>query len=198
MGYKNREVEIKLLVASRFNVNTVNAAVAKALENYPRCRENIVGFAADTYWKAPEDSNADFVRLRILDEPDSKGNTSQITLKSSDRGNNVNRVEVDLGISDTAQGNTLLTMMLGDPQGQVTKRYTVYFLEDEHTTVSVYKVVRDKRIFVEVEGKSMKSVKQITRDLLEVGLEFDGRCKGSLYNMFVEKKPTDLTADLFT
>jgi adenylate cyclase class IV len=151
-------------------------------------KATVVGCASDTYWDVPEESQADFLRLRILDEPDEGGNPAQITLKASDKGGNVNRVEVDLGVSDHVQANKLLTYLLGDPLGQVTKRYTVYFLEDVHTTISVYKVMKDKRIFVEVEATTLKRVKEMTKTLVEKGGLKVERIPQSLFDMFVQKK----------
>jgi len=199
VGYRNREIELKLLVEGFDKMQPVEKAIAPLMDEINRAKQphrpTIYGCAADTYWESPEESSADFVRLRVLDEPDIHGNMAQITLKSSDKGNNVNRIEVDLGVSDHSQANKLLTVMLGDPLGQVTKRYTVFFLEDEHTTVSVYRIMRDKRVFVEVEGTSLRRVKEITKHLQEKGgLRFK-RIPQSLFDMFVLKTkmtPEDL------
>lgn len=192
MGYKDREIEWKLLTDGFVSIAPVEKIITQLLldvNNGDRgCRPTIIGCASDTYWSAPEESPADFVRLRVLDDTDEHGNPAQITLKASDRGGNVNRVEVDLGVSDHSQANKLLTMMLGDPLGQVTKRYTVFFLEDVHTTISIYKIVRDKRVFVEVEARTLKRVKEITRILVERGGLCFTRIPQSLYDMFVLKK----------
>lgn len=191
MGYRNREVELKLLVDGHSTMASVERAIRPLLSELTdqQARPVVVGCAADTYWAAPDESPADFIRLRILDEEDARGNPAQITLKSSDKGSNINRIEVDLGVSDHSQANKLLTLMLGDPLGQVTKRYTVFFLEDIHTTVSVYKVMKDKRIFVEVEATTLKRVKEITKILMDQGgLKFT-RIPQSLFEMFVVKTP---------
>lgn len=170
---------------------SVDKVVAGVFGNVQQCRPVIRGCAADIYWAPPEDSTADFVRLRRLDEPNERGLDSQITLKSSDKGGNVNRVEIDLGVDSHRQANLLLSMMLGDPLGQVTKRYTVYFLENQHTTISVYRVLKDKRIFVEVEATSLDRVKELAASLVEAGLSFK-RVQQSLFDMFVAKKPMTL------
>lgn len=190
MGYKNREIEWKLLTEGATSMPPVDRTVHEILKkNGSFCKPIIEGCAADTYFQPHEDMRADFVRVRELDEPDEHGCMAQITLKHSDKNGNVNRVEIDLGVSSAEQAVKLLTYMLGDPLGRVTKRYTVYFLENIHTTVSVYKVFRDKRVFVEVEALSLKRVTEITTLLRrEGGLKFD-RVTTSLFDMFVAKKP---------
>lgn len=189
MGYKNREIEWKLLTEGATTMAPVDRVVHSVLKSHiPFCKPIIKGCAADTYFCPPEEARADFVRVRELDEPDEHGCRAQITLKYSDKDGNVNRVEIDLGVSDPEQAIRLLTYMLGDPLGRVTKHYTVYFLENVHTTVSVYKVMKDKRVFVEVEATSAKRVAEVT-DWLRVdgGLKFE-RVKTSLFDMFVAKK----------
>jgi len=194
MGYKNREIEWKLLCEDFTNMSHVDKIVKETLSKLEigLCRPILEGCATDVYWPAPEESRADFVRLRTLDEADENGCTAQITLKKSDRGDNVNRVEVDLAVGEPAQGNKLLTVMLGDPLGQVTKRYTVYFLENVHTTISVYKVLRDRRVFVEVEGTTLKRVKELTKLLMDNGgLKFK-RSPRSLFDIFVRRAEPEL------
>lgn len=185
MGYKDREIEVKLLTKSARSMKRVNVFVHNALENQYQCRPIIVGSATDIYWQAPEDSDADFIRLRELDNTDDKGCNSQITLKYSDKGGNINRVEIDVPIGDKAKGAKLLTYLLGDPLGTITKDYVVYFLDDEHTTVSVYQVIKDKRVFVEVEAKTMQRVRQII-DLISGQYEYE-RVQQSLFELFVLK-----------
>lgn len=184
MGYKNREVEWKLIVDGQ-SMAAVDKIVSGVFKE--QCRPKVTGCASDIYWDSPEDSDADFVRLRMLDEPTPE-RAAQITLKSQDKGNNVNRIEVDLDVSDPRQANTLLSIMLGDPLGQITKKYYVYFLENEHTTVSIYKIVKDKTVFVEVEGINLKRVKQLTKELIDGGIKFVGRSELSLFDVFVKKK----------
>lgn len=189
MGYKNREVEWKLLTEGTASMPSIDRIVRSVLEKHTTfCKPIIEGSAADTYFQPPEDARADFIRVRELDEPDEHGCMAQVTLKYSDKGGNVNRIEMDLGVSDPEQAVKLLTYMLGDPLGRVTKRYTVYFLENVHTTVSVYKVFKDKRVFVEVEAMNVKRVQEVA-DLLRRhgGLKFQ-RAKRSLFDMFVLKK----------
>lgn len=82
--------------------------------------------------------------------------------------------------------------LLGGSGGTIRKTYYVYVLENEHTTVSLYRVHGDDdRIFVEVEARTKKRMLQledkVKKSLSEAGFEVD-RAEGSLFEMFVAKK----------
>lgn len=187
MSYRNREIEIKLLARNAKSIKEVDTWIKAKLAEEKRCRPIIVGSATDIYWAAPDDSEADFVRVRELDDADENGLMHQMTLKYSDKGSNINRVEVDVPIGNKTRAEKFLTYLLGDPLGQVTKDYTVHFLEDEHTTISVYQIIKDPRVFVEVEGKSLRRVKELITQIS--GMFEYVRVQQSLFQMFVEKVP---------
>jgi len=188
MGKHDREIEIKLLTQEYTSLPAVDKIVCGALKDLVQCRPVIYGCATDSYYDSPEDSDADFVRIRELDEPKNPHIPAEVTAKASDRGGNVNRIEMDLGIESASQGNKLMALLLGDMKGRVTKRYTVYFMEDQDTTVSVYKVFKDKRVFVEVEATSLRRVKELIAVLQAAGLEFV-RVEQSLFQLFVKHVP---------
>jgi adenylate cyclase class IV len=181
MGYKNRELEVKLL-ASTDKYKLVCERILASIVNMDF--ECLIGKATDLYWPAPEAGGADFVRLRRRANGSSDG---QITLKSTDRGDIVNRVEIDLEVDNYTQAKVLMTTLHGKETASVTKRYTVYFLEDRDTNISVYQITGDKRVFLEVEAKTVKRLKE----LLDIVYSSDHdliRVKSSVYNMFVQKK----------
>lgn len=190
MGYKNRELEVKLdLVDGQGYAATcafVESVVQKLSPVYTVTDDMVIGNATDLYWNAPRAGIGDFVRLRQT----SKG--AQITLKATDKGNNVDRVEIDLEVDDYKQAKALMFALHGDPKAKVTKAYQVYFLENNHTNISVYQVQKDKRVFVEVEATSRKRLKQIIRALMA---DSDPKwswnwIRSSIYDMFVcDKTP---------
>lgn len=145
----------------------------------------IIGNAADLYWSTPSKSPADFVRLRRVSNASNEG---QITAKATDKGSTVDRVEIDLPVDDYKQAKALMLATHGEPLANVVKKYHVYFLENEDTTVSVYQVRDDDRVFVEVEARTKKRVAEIIRVIL-AGSNTDYEwIQSSVYNMFVERK----------
>ena len=177
MGFRNREIETKLILKSYPSLDSVAIKVQK-LFGY-KCRDIIVGHSRDTYWKAPAGAKADFVRLRYFQD-----GTGQLTVKFSDRGTNVDRVELDLFIKDPKQARLVLIQLFGKPVGTVRKKYFVYFLENEHTTISVYKVDGDRRIFVEAEATTNGKMVRMINRLKKIPWEFY-RSDKSLYQLFL-------------
>jgi len=185
MGYKNREIELKLLLTSGQSYNKLLEALDDHLESFYSESETISARASDQYWDAPDQATADFIRLRKKDS--GKGGT--ITIKSTDKGNNVDRVEIDVDIEDYKQGLALLTALYGPPREKVTKKYHVLFLENEHTNYSIYQVDKDKRLFLEVEARRGKRVNELVRSFVEKKPEFTFVVvQSSIYDMFVLKK----------
>jgi adenylate cyclase class IV len=198
MGFKNREVEVKLLLSGASGYDKICAfveGVAKGLyPKYDTEDDLVIGNATDIYWNAPRSGIGDFVRLRKT----SKG--GQITLKASDKGNNIDRVEIDLVVGDYKQAKELMFALHGDSKATVTKKYNVYFLEDEHTNISVYQVKNDGRIFVEVEAKSKTRVREIIKALLaNADKSWEWKwIQSSIYDMFVcNKKPKEAEVQEF-
>lgn len=142
----------------------------------------VIGNAADLYWKAPAAGGADFVRLRKMSNSSNEG---QLTLKSTDKNDNVDRVEIDLDV-DYKQAKVLMLALHGDPLAEVTKKYHVFFL-DPHTTVSVYQIRDDDRVFVEVEAKNKTKLAQLISTVMSDSTEYRW-VQSSVFNMFVEKR----------
>lgn len=183
MGWKNREIEVKALVEGVTSMNQLDALVLPFMtETYPE-HEILIGKSFDLYWHPPKGSIADFVRLRRTSD-----DRAQITLKAQDKGDNVNRVEIDLEVHDYKQALALLKVLFGEPE-KLSKKYIVYFLEDEHTTVSLYQVTGDPNLFIETEAKTKTRVKELIRQMMKAfpGLTFYMIDK-SLYKMFILKE----------
>lgn len=190
MGYKNREIESKLVVRQRpggpaATMRNVDKIIEKAFED--ETEDYVEGTSNDTYWKAPPGALADFGRVREM-----SSGRCQLTAKGKDKGDNLDRIEVDLEVHGTSlQVVKFMENLLGKPGGIVRKTYYVYILENEHTTVSLYRVHGDDRIFAEVEARTKKRMLQledrVKRSVSEAGFEVE-RAEESLFEMFVAKK----------
>jgi len=187
IGYQNREVEIKLIIDSSMSYNDLKKDLKKFMDNtYPSNYSVVSGNASDYYWPPIGGSSADFIRLRKRDS----GVGGIITVKATDRVYNTNRIEIDLDIGDFKQGLALLTIANGPHLEKVTKKYHVFFTEDEHTNYSIYQVKGDDRVFMEVEGRSGKEVEQLVLDFMNWS-EYRYGCRyvgSSIFDMFVIKK----------
>lgn len=187
MGYRGREIETKLLV-SNASLNGVCSVLGEALSSEgPTVR---FGSSIDTYWHLPWlKDKAGFLRVRERD------GIRQITLKLKDRGENTNRVEIDLDcISDTGKIHRLFKYMLGKPAGVIAKTYHVWELESEYDTVCAYQVTTPdfSPVVVEVEAKSEERMAELD-DLVHQALCTSYQsyevayAPGSLYEMFILK-----------
>lgn len=152
----------------------VHSAVTSTVEDASR----------DFYWKTQGKLNGDFLRVRY--NPDGTG---QLTVKEADRGSNFNRVEIDVEVVSAEQCYKYQSHVHGPETGSVFKTYFVYILEnDEHKTISIYKVRgdEDKRVFVEIEARTQAEVEALERKIrAEVPIDYEPR---NLYQIFIEGK----------
>lgn len=180
MGYRNREKERKFLVSSNVSYDQ---AITLVKEVFPHCERIIDDCSRDYYWNLVEGLKGDFIRLRMM--PDG---SAQLTVKHADKGSNTNRVEVDVGIplDQVDQVKAFLEYVHGPISGSVMKDYFVFFLAaDDHTTVSIYQVIGDKRLFVEVEAKTIKKIDELVTQIEEkVSIT---PIKESLYQLFIRR-----------
>jgi predicted adenylyl cyclase CyaB len=189
MGFKNREKEIKLSVNCSYK--TACDAVAKYAEQDEKEKASVAiidemgysvvfGKSYDLYWHTDGKAKADFVRLRKA------GNRAQITVKTVDKEKMTDRVEIDLEVDDYKQAKALLSSLYAEDPIKVSKRYTVYFLEDEHTNISIYQVTGSTETFIEIEAKTISRLKEITtRFSKEAEFEMTW-IKSSIYDIFVK------------
>lgn len=192
MGYKNREIESKLVVRQKpggasVTMRNIDKIIEKAFED--ETEDYAEGTSNDTYWRAPLGALADFGRVREM-----SSGRCQLTAKGKDKGDNLDRIEVDLDVHGTSlQVIKFMENLLGGPGGIIRKTYYVYILENEHTTVSLYRVHGDDRIFVEVEARTKKRMFQmeekVKKSLSDNGFDAE-REEESLFEMFVAKKET--------
>lgn len=177
MGYRNREIERKFILPDATYEGAIQT-VAQVLGTW----ESIIDDASrDYYWKVPQNLNADFLRLRFM-----PAGTGQLTIKQADRGDNTNRVEFDVEVTEPEHCRKMLTHLMGEPTGSIYKQYYVFFLENQDTTVSIYRVRGDKRIFCEVEARTLARVEQLVKQIgAKMTMTPETR---SLFQIFMEEK----------
>jgi hypothetical protein len=109
----------------------------------------------DLYWKAP---NVDFIRLRE--------NSRELTVKVTDKGTVVDRIEENVKIEKGALSDCtrLLTLLHGEPM-MLVKKFAV--LHSPMTTICLYQVAEDlkERVFLEVEASALDYVDHTVANL---------------------------------
>ena len=170
MGYKNREIEVKMVVMKgQCPLNDISDINRSISNHFSKSRlKYIEGFSADTYWnKINNPHKIGFFRVREMED-----GTCQLTVKEQDKGNNYDRVEIDVGSYDSPkQAILLMTQLLGPNLGVIKKKYYVHVLDSDHEekpTVSVYQIKGDNRVFVEIEAHSSNEVERLKEEVAEV------------------------------
>jgi hypothetical protein len=179
MGFRNREIEIKMLVKgckSLLDLEKICISIFSPMHIIKDSR-------TDYYWPAPA---TDFVRVRQMEK--NKNGRGQMTVKKTDKGCNFNRLEIDLDILNVNQAIRLKTAEYGMSPKKLKKRYVILFLDNVETNISIYQIYKDERIFVEIESRNAKKVNNLVK-LLKKNLPFDlENVKKSLYDIFILKR----------
>jgi hypothetical protein len=139
----------------------------------------------DLYWPS---SKVDFVRLR--------DNSQEITVKVTDKGNILDRVEENVRVDRDSMpaAKRLFTLLLGEPMN-ITKRFSVFERQvapapgtDFRVILCLYEVEGDplKRLFFEIEAESLKVVDYML-ELVEPLFDLKPINK-SLYDLFSKAK----------
>lgn len=186
MSYREREREVKLVVSGGVaGPGLLQTAGYLKLLLGSEVQETRMGSSKDTYWQAPSEAKAQFVRVRERD------GIRQLTVKGIDRPEgNADRIEIDLdSTSPTFRIHKFFRALLGRAAGVVEKTYWVFELESEHDTVCCYEVAgKEGVVFVECEARRAERVDelvtQMTRGLRDAGLTV-APAAGSLFEMFV-------------
>ena len=170
MGYKNREIEVKMVVMHGQMPYKSMSDINKVISiHYAQSRfKYIEGFSADTYWnKINNPHKVGFFRIREMED-----GTCQLTVKEQDKGNNYDRIEIDVGSYDSPeQAILLMTQLLGPSLGVIKKKYYVHILDSDHEekpTISVYQIKGDNRVFVEIEAHSSKEVERLKAEVTSI------------------------------
>jgi hypothetical protein len=176
LGYKNEEIEKKYIV-TKGNMNSIFSQLLVIFKNPISISQNV---SSDFYWHLPDNlkGNGDFIRVREF--PRFKG---ELTVKKA-KVNNVHRIEIDVPV-DSRQAKHFANQLFGLPAGVIRKHYKVLILDKYDTMVSIYKVTGDKRIFLEIEARTLKKVDTVEKIVLK-SLDMTYEPK-SLYQLFLEK-----------
>lgn len=181
MGYQNREIEIKLEVLGVIKMNEVVRKLGCVFDE-DRCERIIAGASKDTYFTPPAGAKADFMRVRYGHK---KGDQSYFTIKYTDKGGNVDRVEKDVPIKDPDLMVSVLKDIHGEPRGSIYKKYKVYFLSDEFETISVYQIKDDSRVFIEIEATSHAKMNKLVEEVVNLLPYQLKKSDQSLYQIFL-------------
>jgi len=177
-----REIEIKLLLESHLSLEQVsrtimNYLVAKHGLEFTLTKPNTV----DVYWINTGGGPAEWVRLRR----DLGFREGVLTTKFTDKGSNINRGELESTVwASTAYD--VLKSLFGKEAGILYKNSIMYVNSTLETSVSVYQVDGSVRVYLEIEGPSLRAVNKLAKDFLDyadyTGVQIIG---SSLYEMFV-------------
>lgn len=138
----------------------------------------------DYYWDSP--GSAQFVRLRNSQGRTDGGHNKrlkEITTKKKDKGCNLDRLEINIGVEKIVDTKKMLQLVLGSPLGSLRKFESIVFIPDG-TVISLCEVNADY-LYVEVEGPSKRLVNKYCEQLLPYypGAEFEPR---SLFELFIQ------------
>jgi hypothetical protein len=198
MGHANREIETKMIVKRTGSDQPIEMIEIEDIVNETFYRERnrwINNSSKDVFFRMPkcvqsegkQNKKHGFIRVRYM--PDGTG---QLTVKIQDKGNNIDRIEIDVNVEDPEQAIKLMRVILNEDEvGKISKDYSVHVLENEDTTVSVYQVSKSKHIFLEVEArchKRMNTLKRmVVRDLNSNGYSVE-KVDKSLFDLFLNNK----------
>lgn len=172
MGYENKEIERKFIIQNKISRQKAYSILYNNIY-YIMNRED---YSSDVYWHPVVGTDVDIIRVR-------NDGVYEFTIKKSLSGDNTNRVEIDTICSNKIYAS--LNQLFGKPAGKITKNYLVLFLDNKDTSVSIYQVKGDKRLFLEVEARTMSKVNKIHKQLARV---FDLKQEYlSLYELFLKK-----------
>lgn len=138
------------------------------------------GKSSDLYWKPPKHlmKKADFLRVRQFGQK-----SGQLTLKKSLNQFNTTRIEIDVNCLDVKKATTFITQLVGQPTGKITKTYFCLFLTPS-LNISVYKIVGDNRIFLEIEADKLSKVNETQKKVEAIfSMKLENK---SLYQLFIK------------
>ena len=185
MNNNDREIEIKM---EAIGVTLEELDSKFRLLYYTGDKIQTHGQGKDVFWYPAgiAGDTADFVRLR------EDGERCELTVKAKDKGDNLDRMEKNVAVLTSWEDTkSLMINVLGNPLGEVEKKYIVYNDVESGVIVCLYQVLGDEdRVFMEVEGPDFILVDEMARDIQDSFREYGGvvlyRNFESLYEMFIE------------
>jgi len=156
-----REIEKKWLVVSRGPYSRLEKRFVEWYLKQRMVPPGKILFAEtiDDYWLTP--GKGDFVRLRSSRGRRLNGDKSklkEITVKHKDKGSNLDRLEINVEVEKVLDTRNLLKVVLGPSLGRV-KKVTEAIVFDGDVVVSLAEL-EDGRVWLEVEGPTLASLKQ--------------------------------------
>jgi CYTH domain-containing protein len=154
-----REIEKKYVLSGLRSQGAADKLLRRTLPHL--IESEVAGLSLDKFYAHPTSSNA-FIRTRILDN-----GTAELTVKAKDKGDNVDRLEVNCLAMKQREAVAFAEAALGKPLFELTKSYTVFFLPN-NANVSTYIVSGDERLFLEIEAPTLKQVDDLAQTLSSV------------------------------
>lgn len=153
----NREIEKKYVLVRGASTSSLKdqyyAAIFRLNSLFPE-GEVIDGSSTDTFWKQP---GTDFIRLRR--------NTSELSVKISDKGTIEDRLEENVIVKDFDVAQRFATATFGQSVGTLEKNYFV--LTMPNFIISLYTVTGDDRLFLEIEADNVDIVTDVAGILMD-------------------------------
>lgn len=142
-----RERESKFLVQE-----TWTEALAILRKLYPDRSKELIAQTIDDYWELP--NKASFLRLRSswgYTGDGERRTLREVTVKCKDKGDNLDRIEVNAGIGGVKDMRALLRVALGKKAGRICKTEWVYF-DSGGMVLSLSRI--KGRLYIEIESSS--------------------------------------------
>lgn len=139
----NREVEKKFVVSA-----PLIDVWLRILKTFPT-GEILSGRSTDTFWKQP---GVDFIRLRK--------NTSELSVKVTDKHTIEDRVEENIVVADFDTAARFATAVFGPEVGTLEKNYRV--LTTPTFVIALYTVTGYDQVYLEVESENLEIVTEVS------------------------------------
>lgn len=179
----NRELEKKFKVTDGRTYQEVMAMLTGTPFFSNNIKEVVVGHGPDYFWSLGEE---DFIRFRPRAQSDGMGFTSHLTVKREDKGDTIDRVEINVPSKSPEKTLAFAKEVWGEPCNVIDKDYTVIWL-GENLNVCVYTTDFSDEIILEIEGDCIRQIEKVQVDLFVVGLELE-QIHSSLFKMSMEAK----------
>jgi hypothetical protein len=145
-----RELERKFVVDEEKSLKELDRDICAILQDHDPYRAT----SYDRFWRHP---TVDFIRLRE--------NSSELTVKVTDKGTILDRIEENVVVDDLKTAARFANLLFGDPVILV-KTFSVWNTKlpgaPAPGTVCLYQVKGDSRVFLEVEASDLETVDAMT------------------------------------
>lgn len=184
-----REIERKFRIASDTTFDEAHIKIeATILWQNLTYRSIPICTTRDVYWVPPAESPAQFARCRDSQGTDGQGEykiLKELTVKMKDRGDNYDRLEVNVAVDSIAKAASLVNLLIGEgARGEIFKKEAIWFVPVEGGEAVLSLAEIEGELFFEVEAPTKEIVEQYCK--LFNGLTPEPR---SLFEIFVLGRP---------